>query len=233
MTGQYPDYPYGWTSGIENYCITSGHHPACTSYIGRGFVEREFIAQATGDPSQFGILDEYLNVIHMNGGGKNLQWLCSSTTPVSDNIMERVDLTALYSQIDEQGGQIFHTKRGLRITIPEEKWINWRTFSPTSQKKFTRVAWAQLTQFDKTALMTGLKEGKLDELSVYFDFDKDAKHDSFWQKELDSVRRYYIELITTFGVFHTYNGYVIQELAYNNEPLQLNNLANWEVEERP
>ena len=233
MTGQYPDYPYGWTSGIENYCATSGHHPACTSYIGRGFIEREFIAQATGDPNQFGILDEYLNVIYMNGGGKNLQWLCSSITPVSDNIMERVDLTTLYSQIDEQGGQIFHTKKGLRITIPEEKWINWRTFSPTSQKKFMQVAWAQLTQFDKTALMTGLKEGKLDELSVYFDFDDDTKHDQFWQKELDSVHRYYIELITTFGIFHTYNGYVFQELAYNNEPLQLNNLANWEVEERP
>jgi len=233
MTGQYPDYPYRWTSGIEDYCVTSGHHPACTSYIGCGFIEREFIAQAVGDPTKFGILDEYLNVIYMNGGGRNLQWLCSSTTPVGDNIMERVDLTTLYSQVDEQGGQIFHTKKGLHITIPEEKWINWRTFSPTSQKKFMRVAWAQLTQFDKTALMTGLKEGKLDELSVYFDFDDNAKHDQFWQKELDSVHRYYIKLITTFGVFHTYNGYVIQELAYNNEPLQLNNLANWEVEECP
>jgi len=147
--------------------------------------------------------------------------------------MEHVDLTTLYSQINEQGGQIFHTKKGLCITIPEEKWINWRTFSPTSQRKFTQVAWAQLTQFDKTALMTGLKQGKLDELSVYFNFDNDAKHDQFWQKELDSVRHYYIELITTFSIFHTYNGYIFQELTYNNEPLQLNNLANWEVEEHP
>ena len=32
-----------------------------------------------------------------------------------------------------------------------------------------RVAWAQLTQFDKIALMTGLWEGKLDDMTVYID----------------------------------------------------------------
>jgi len=35
------------------------------------------------------------------------------------------------------------------------------------------------------------------------------------------------------GIYHTYNPYVIQELAYNNEPLELNHSTNWEIEDRP
>ena len=111
-----------------------------------------------------------------------------------------------------------HTQHGLQITIPDEKWINWKTFSLNSQKEFMRVAWAQLTQFDKIAFMTGLKDGRFDPLNIYLDFDEDAQHDQFWNTELDSVRRFYIELVTSLGSFHFFNNTVIQDLAYFNEP---------------
>jgi len=37
---------------------------------------------------------------------------------------------------------------------------------------------------------------------------------------------YYIKLMTRLRVFHTYNQYMIQELAYDNEPLQSDNTLN-------
>ena len=81
--------------------------------------------------------------------------------------------------------------------------------------------------------MEGLRTGKLDELSVFFDFDDQAKHCQFWKTELDSVRQYYVELVTQTGSFYQYNPQVMQELAYNNEPLDLPTSVNWEREERP
>jgi hypothetical protein len=227
------DYPYGWSAGIEEYCQLFGHHPDCTDPIRRTFIEREFVNYTINDPNRFGALDNYLNIIYANSLGRNLQWLFSSNTPVPDDLQQRTEITNLYAQIDNQEGSIYHTKHGLRITIPKEKWINWKTFSPTSQSEFTRAAWAQLTQFDKMALMTGLKEGKLDKKPIYIDFGDNAKHDQFWQTEFDSVHQYYIELITQMGTFHSFNQYVVQDLAYNNEPLDIDLNTNWEMEDRP
>jgi hypothetical protein len=227
------DYPYGWSAGIEEFCSANDHHPDCTDPIRRAFIEREFIVHTINNPERFKALDDYLNIIHTNAIGKSLQWLKSSPTPVPDNLHERAELSQLYTQIDNQNGQALHSKNGLRIVIPEEKWINWKTFTPNAQKEFTRVAWAQLTQFDKMALMTGLRDGKLDDKLIYFDFDDDAKHDQFWTTELDSVRRYFIELITQTGVYNYYNLYVMQELAYDNDPIDLSLLGNWSAEGRP
>ena len=227
------DHPFGWTMGIEAYCQQHNHHPDCTDPIRRSFIEREFVAHTINDPNSLAVLDEYLRVIHSNTIGHKLQWLRSSPHPVNDDVHERLELTRLYSEIDHQNGRAFHTRNGLRITIPEERWINWRTFSPPSQKEFTRVAWAQLTQFDKLALMHGLTEGKLDDRPIYLDFDNDAKHDKFWGTELNTVRQYYVELISRTGVFHYYNQYVMQDLAYNNEPLHLPLTYNWETQGRP
>jgi hypothetical protein len=227
------DYPYGWSAGIEEYCQLFGHHLDCTDPIRCAFIEREFVNYTINDPNRFEALDNYLNIIYANSLGRNLQWLFSSNTPVPDDLQQRTEITNLYAQIDNQEGSIYHTKHGLRITIPEEKWINWKTFSPTSQSEFTRAAWAQLTQFDKMALMTGLKEGKLDKKPIYIDFGDNAKHDQFWQTEFDSVRQYYIELITQMGTFHSFNQYVVQDLAYNNEPLDIDLNTNWEMEDRP
>ena len=81
--------------------------------------------------------------------------------------------------------------------------------------------------------MTGLREGKLDNIPIYFDFNDGAKHDQFWNTELDSVRRYYIELTTQTGVYKYYNLYVMQELAYYNEPVDLSLLGNWSTEGHP
>ena len=69
--------------------------------------------------------------------------------------------------------------------------------------------------------MTGLREGMIDDIPIYFNFSDDAKHDQFWTTELESVRRYYTELITQTGVYNYYNLYVMQELAYYNEPIDL------------
>ncbi len=96
-----------------------------------------------------------------------------------------------------------------------------------------QVAWAQLTQFDKLALMHGLTEGKLDDRPIYLDFDDNAKHDKFWDTELNTVHQYYVELISLTSVFHYYNQYVMQDLTYNNEPLHLPLTYNWETQGQP
>ena len=80
--------------------------------------------------------------------------------------------------------------------------VNWRTFTPNAQRDFMRVTWAQLTQFDKMALMTSFQDGKLDDKLIYFDLDDDAKHNRFWTTELDSACQYCIELITQTGVYN-------------------------------
>jgi hypothetical protein len=231
IPGNEVDYPYGWSIGIEEYCQLFDHHPDCTDPIRHTFIECEFINYSINNPDCFEALDNYLNIIYANSLGRNLQWLFSSNTPIPDDLQKHTEITKLYAQIDNQEGSIYHTKHGLRITIPEEKWISWKTFSPTSQLEFTRVAWAQLTQFDKIAFMTGLKEGKLDEKPIYFDFNGKAEHDQFWQTELDSVCQYYVELITQMGTFHSFNQFVIQDLAYNNEPLNIDLNTNWEMED--
>jgi hypothetical protein len=227
------DYPYGWTTGIEQFCQNSGHHPDCTDPIRRAFIEREFIASTIHDPSKLGILDDYVQVIYNNYSGRNLQWLASSPNPMYDNIRQRAALSGLYADVDNQDGQVLHTKNGLRIIIPEERWINWKKSSPRSQDEFTRVAWAQMTQFDKIALMTSLRDGKLGNDDIYIDFSDDSQHDRFWSEELQSVRRYYIDLIAQLGAFHTYNQYVMQELTYFNEPIDLSELGRWSEECHP
>lgn len=232
--GQPLDYPFGWTKGIEEFCQENQHHPDCLNPLRRAFVEREFVAYTIGSAERFELLDSYLQTIYSNILGSTLQWFKSSPIPVQDNIQERVDLANLYSQVDQQGGRIYHTTKGLRITIPDERWKNWKMLTPISQSNFTRVAWAQLTQFDKMALMTGIKEGKLDDkISVYFDFDSDAKHDQFWTTEIHSVRQYFIELITQTGAYLYYNHYVAQELAHDNKPLELPLKHDWKSGERP
>ena len=80
--------------------------------------------------------------------------------------------------------------------------------------------------------MTGLADGKLHQIPIYFDFDEHAEHDKFWSTELDSVRNYYIELISYTGAYHFYNQYVMQDLAYDNKPLDLSITQNWS-ERRP
>ncbi len=101
---------------------------------------------------------------------------------------------------------------------------------PESKKRFTQVAWAQLTQFNKMALMTGLQDSKLDDKTIYFDFDYDTKHDPFWETEFASICHYYIDLIAQTRVFHHYNPTVLQELAYYNDPLELPFKPNWDLQ---
>ena len=133
------------------------------------------------------VLDDYLQTIHANTLGHNLQWLLSSPTPVEDNVHKRLKLSRLYAQVDNQKGCVFHTKKGLCITIPEERWIDWKMQTPSSQKDFTRVAWAQLTQFNQEALMASVKAGKIGAKTIYLDFGDKAKHKKFSNTELGTV----------------------------------------------
>ena len=227
------EYPYGWSPHIEDFCQEHGHHPDCTDPIRRAFVERAFITHTIDAPEHLLILDHYLQIIYINYTGRTLPWLKSSSTSQLDNLQERLDYYQFYNDVHQQGGQVLHSTGRLRITIPEENWINWKSYSPISQQKFTRVAWAQLTQFDKLALMTSLHGGKLDEIPIYFNFEDDAKHDKFWETELSSIRQYYIELITRLGAHNFYNQYVIQELANFNEPIELSQIGDWDIEGRP
>src|SRR5258706_10771019 len=72
------------------------------------------------DPNSLDTLNDYLCAIYSNTVGHNLQWLFSSPTLIEDNVCEHLNLTRLYSQIDHQNGRIYHTQKGLRITIPED-----------------------------------------------------------------------------------------------------------------
>ena len=81
--------------------------------------------------------------------------------------------------------------------------------------------------------MTGLREGKLDDITIYIDFDDNAKHDQFWTIELDSVCQYYIDLITQTGAYNYYNLYIMQELMYYNKLIDLSFLGNWSTEGCP
>ena len=132
-------------------------------------------------------------------------------------------------QVNNQKGHIFHTKKGLCITIPKERWINWKMQTPSSQKDFTRVAWAQLTQFDQEALMASLKVGKIGAKTIYLDFDNEAKHKKSSNTELDTVQQYYIKLVVQTSTYHYYNQYMLQELTHGNEPLHLPLTYDWKT----
>ena len=75
--------------------------------------------------------------------------------------------------------------------------------------------------------------GKLNNINIYFDFDEQAKHNKFWNAELETVCQYYINLISQTSAFHYYNPYVMQDLAYHNKPLDLPLYTNWDKEEHP
>ena len=81
--------------------------------------------------------------------------------------------------------------------------------------------------------MTGLWEGKLNDMTVYINFDNNTKHDQFWTTELDSVHRYYIDVITQTRAYNYYNLYVMQELVYYNKPIDLSFLRNWSIKGHP
>ena len=106
-------FPYGWSAGIKDFCVTNGHHPDCANPIRRTFIECEFIAHTIDNLELFKPLDEYLNIIHTNTIGKRLQWLKSSPTPIPDDPHKRDQLSQLYTQINCQKGQALHSKNGL------------------------------------------------------------------------------------------------------------------------
>jgi hypothetical protein len=220
-------HPYGWSAAAEEYCISSGYHPNCLNPDALSIVEAEFIQESLQSPERRETLDDHISVIHSHTSGEQLQWLSSSPTPMTDNYHQRIMLTELYAKIRKHEGKIYHSKKGLRITVPEEKWINWRTFSPDSQKEFTQVAWAQMTQFDKEAMMTALSQGKLGEKPIYINFGQEAKHDDYWNTELESVRHYAVNLVTETLSYPYYNPYVISNLAATQP---LTTTFDWEKE---
>ena len=178
-----------------------------------------------------------------------IEWVCWTTTSVPFTLTLVVDnfngfkvpwfphpndlelhhkLTRIYDNVDQLQGLIYHSKKGLRITIPEDKWINWKNTSPSSQEQFTWVAWCQMTQFDKEAMMTGLIDGKLGDKPIYINFNNQAKHNSHWEAELSSVQSYMTKLVTTNRAYVHYNPLVIQDLA-TSQPLITNPWDKWKI----
>jgi len=174
-----PHFPYGWSAAAEDYCLDNKCHPDCLHPQGRSIVETNFVEDSLADPEGQGVLDDHISIIHNNSSGKQLQWLLSSTTPIIDDVNQRASLTSLYAKVHKQGGNIYHSKKGLRITVPEEKWINWTNLSSDSQDEFTQVAWAQMTQFDKEAMMFALSKGKLGNNPIYINFVDSAEHNNY------------------------------------------------------
>ena len=68
---------------------------------------------------------------------------------------------------------------------------------------------------------------------IYFNFEDNATHNKFWETELSSIQQYYIELITSLGAYNFYNQYVIQELTHFNEPIELSQIGDWDIEGQP
>ena len=76
--------------------------------------------------------------------------------------------------------------------------------------------------------MTGLIDGKLGDKPIYINFDNQAKHDSHWEAELDSVRSYMTKLVTANRAYVHYNPLVIQDLA-TSQPLITNPWDEWKI----
>ena len=227
-------FPYGWSFAIEDYCHDYNYHPHCHYPNLRNVIEERFADWAINSQnkdqseSRMDMLDEHISTLYPNTSGRQFQWLQSSTVSTNDDMELRHKLVRIYDDVDQLHGSIYHSRKGLRITIPEDKWINWKNTSPKSQEQFTRVAWCQMTQFDKEAMMTGLIDGKLGNKPIYINFDNQAKHDPYWETELDSVRSYMTELVTANRAYVHYNPLVIQDLA-TSQPLITNPWDEWKI----
>jgi hypothetical protein len=81
-------------------------------------------------------------------------------------------------------------------------------FSPTSQEEFTQVAWAQMMQFNKEAMMFALSKGKLGNKPAYIDFDDQNPQNPLLDTELTSIHKYFNENITHNQTYHFSNPYV-------------------------
>ena len=206
-------FPYGWSAVAEDFHIHSNFHPNCLNPDALSIVEAEFVDEALTNPEQDEALDDHIGIIHSHTSGQQLQWLSSSLTSTHDHIGKRLALIDLHANVDKHEGHIYHSEKGLRITIPEEKWTTWRTLSPSSQDEFTKVAWAQMTQFDKEVMMTTLSQGKLGDKPIYIDFSQEAEHDTCWNTEFKSIRHYVVNLATEYQAYPIYNPYVISDLA--------------------
>ena len=136
-------FPYGWSFAIEDYCHNYNYHPHCQDPILRNVIEERFVEWAINDQNKdqnedrMGMLDEHINTLYLNTSGQQFQWLQSSMIPTPDDMELHHKLTRIYDDIDQLQGSIYHSKKGLRITIPEDKWINWKNTSPSSQEQFT------------------------------------------------------------------------------------------------
>jgi len=132
-------YPYGWTADIAKYSCWLGLNPIDINQCAE--IKEAFIYSTIYDPHAGAILNQYAKTIYTNVNGHHLKWLASQSTIKADDIEKCQGLTGLYRKIDKLGRQVFHTQKGLCITVPEQKWINWKTMSPNSHSDFTQVVW--------------------------------------------------------------------------------------------
>jgi len=224
-------YPYGWTADIAKYSHWLGLNPIDINQHTE--IKEAFIYSTIYNPCVGTILNWYAKTIYANTNSHHLKWLASQSTIKVDDIKQCQGLTGLYRKIDKLSGQDFHTQKGLHITVPEQKWINWKTMSPNSHSDFTQITWVQMNQFDQVTMMYALCKGQLGNKTIYLNFSKDAKHDDFWISELESMQNYVTKLAFHSGMYTQYNPLVYQELVYLNAPLKQTPYPNWNKELHP
>jgi len=201
-------YPYGWTANIAKYSCQQGLNPISINQHQYAGIKESFIHSNIYDPCASTTFDWYVKTIHANTNRHHHKWLASQTTIKVDDIEKCQGLTGLYHlyhKIDKLGRQVFPTQKGLCITVPDQKWVDWKTMSPNSHSNFTQVAWVQMTQFDQVARMYALSKGQLRNKTIYLNFNNNAKHDEFWISELKSMWSYVTELALHNGVYTQYN----------------------------
>jgi len=223
-------YPYGWTTNITKYSHQQGLNLNSIDQHQHTGIKESFIHSNIYDPHASATFNWYVKTIHANTNRHHLKWLASQTTIKADDIEKCQGLIGLYHKIDKLGRWVFHTQKGLHITVPDQKWVKWKTMSPDSHSDFTQVTWAQMTQFNQVAMMYALSKGQLRNKTIYLAFDNNAKHNKFWISELESMWSYVTELALHNGMYTQYNPFVYQELVYLNAPLKQTPYPNWNKE---
>jgi len=139
-------YPYGWTADITKYSCQQGlnlnsiNQHQCTG------IEESFIHSTIYNPCMGTAFNWYAKTIHANTNGHHLKWLASQTTIKPDDIKKCQGLTGLFHKLINLVDESSTPRKGLCITVPEQKWVDWKTMSPDSHNNFTQVTWCDKTQ---------------------------------------------------------------------------------------
>jgi hypothetical protein len=206
-------YIYGWSDAIHQFCLQSDLDPSFTSPAHLERYERTFVEECLTNPTYQEELDSHIQIVHSHASGRFLKWVSSDTNDIEDSIAYRERLSNIYGLVNKFNGSIYHSSKGLRLTVPELHWQHWHTYPIDEQNDFATVAWAQMTQFQKESMFTSLTCGKLGEKPIYISFDEVENPNYYWQNKIDAIRNYLIRIISNHQAYKVYNPAVIYDLS--------------------